>query len=104
MGLILPSRRSILQARKPARGASCGAVPGSAGGRNARSAYRFLDEPGTRIGNYGFRLALGPELRQDERAGQGAGGRDSPSDKELSPLSTGTTAIPSVLLTTLWQS
>ena len=43
-------------------------------GRLARSAYRDVYEPGYRNGDFGFRLALGPELRQDERAGRGEGG------------------------------
>ena len=43
-------------------------------GRYARSAYRIDDEPGNRSDRFGFRLALGPELRQDERAGRGEGG------------------------------
>ncbi|HRD68239.1 MAG TPA: formylglycine-generating enzyme family protein, partial [Candidatus Competibacter sp.] len=43
-------------------------------GRYARSAYRHRDGPGTRNVYIGFRLALGPELRQDERAGRGEGG------------------------------
>ena len=43
-------------------------------GRGARSAYRLRLEPGRRNGHIGFRLALGPELRQDERAGRGEGG------------------------------
>lgn len=44
------------------------------GGRGARSAYRNHYEPGIRIHFFGFRLALGPELRQGERASQGEGG------------------------------
>ncbi|MCB1777332.1 MAG: formylglycine-generating enzyme family protein [Candidatus Competibacteraceae bacterium] len=42
-------------------------------GRYVRSAYRNLFDPGYRDGFYGFRLALGPELRQEEpvKAGQG---------------------------------
>ncbi|MFO1424235.1 MAG: formylglycine-generating enzyme family protein [Candidatus Competibacteraceae bacterium] len=36
------------------------------GGRLARSAFRSLVVPGGRHGFIGFRLALGPELRQDE--------------------------------------
>ncbi len=43
-------------------------------GRYARSAYRYHLEPGNRHDRLGFRLALGPELRQDERAGRGEGG------------------------------
>ncbi|MFO1424231.1 MAG: formylglycine-generating enzyme family protein [Candidatus Competibacteraceae bacterium] len=56
-------------------------------GRLARSAYRSLVGPGDRYGDFGFRLALGPELRQDERAGQGEGGagqtaREAPGGRE----------------------
>ncbi|MDG4597532.1 MAG: formylglycine-generating enzyme family protein [Candidatus Contendobacter sp.] len=43
-------------------------------GRNARSAYRIRYEPGNRSHYIGFRLALGPELRQDKQAGQSKGG------------------------------
>jgi formylglycine-generating enzyme required for sulfatase activity/uncharacterized protein with PIN domain len=43
-------------------------------GRSVRSAYRYRYEPGNRIHDYGFRLALGPELRQGERASGGEGG------------------------------
>jgi formylglycine-generating enzyme required for sulfatase activity len=43
-------------------------------GRNARSAYRIRIEPGNRLDFYGFRLALGPELRRDEQAGGDGGG------------------------------
>ena len=32
--------------------------------RSLRSAFRFKIDPGSRIGDIGFRLALGPELRQ----------------------------------------
>ncbi|MDS4030172.1 MAG: formylglycine-generating enzyme family protein [Candidatus Contendobacter sp.] len=53
----------------------------------ARSASRYLNEPGDRNDSIGFRLALGPELRQDERAGQGEGGagqtaREAPGGRE----------------------
>ena len=56
-------------------------------GRYARSAYRLRDEPGNRYASYGFRLALGPELRRDERAGGGEGGagqtaRGAPGGRE----------------------
>ncbi|HRD68234.1 MAG TPA: SUMF1/EgtB/PvdO family nonheme iron enzyme [Candidatus Competibacter sp.] len=43
-------------------------------GRVARSAYRNHGGPGLRHDYIGFRLALGPELRQDERASSGEGG------------------------------
>ncbi|MDS4040297.1 MAG: formylglycine-generating enzyme family protein [Candidatus Competibacter sp.] len=43
-------------------------------GRRVRSAYRNHGEPGNRDALIGFRLALGPELRQDERAGGDEGG------------------------------
>jgi len=45
-------------------------------GRYARSAYRYRYEPGhrSRYHYFGFRLALGPELRQGEQAGGGEGG------------------------------
>jgi len=43
-------------------------------GRPARSAYRSHIAPGNRARNFGFRLALGPELRQDEQARQDEGG------------------------------
>jgi formylglycine-generating enzyme required for sulfatase activity len=56
-------------------------------GRGARSAYRDGDEPGHRYDDFGFRLALGPELRRDEQAGQGKGGagqtaREAPGGRE----------------------
>ncbi|MDG4548945.1 MAG: formylglycine-generating enzyme family protein [Candidatus Contendobacter sp.] len=56
-------------------------------GRCARSAYRLRDEPGDRVDDFGFRLALGPKLRRDERAGQGKGGagqtaREAPGGRE----------------------
>ncbi|MDG4550166.1 MAG: formylglycine-generating enzyme family protein [Candidatus Contendobacter sp.] len=56
-------------------------------GRNARSASRIHGGPGDRSDDFGFRLALGPELRQDERAGQGQGGvgqtaREAPGGRE----------------------
>jgi formylglycine-generating enzyme len=38
-------------------------------GRSARSAFRTLYEPGIPDDLFSCRLALGPELRQDERAG-----------------------------------
>ncbi len=44
-------------------------------GGGVRSAYRSLDDPGRRYGNFGFRLARGQTARQDEpeaRAGHGA--------------------------------
>jgi formylglycine-generating enzyme len=44
-------------------------------GRLARSAYRAHNEPGNRYRDYGFRLALGPELQQGERAGGGGSGQ-----------------------------
>ena len=44
-------------------------------GRNVRSAYRFHFGPGNRYRSYGFRLALGPEPWQDERAGRGGAGQ-----------------------------
>ena len=56
-------------------------------GRGARSAYRDHVEPGIRDVDFGFRLALGPELRRDERAGRGEGGagqtaREAPGGRE----------------------
>ncbi|MDG4597528.1 MAG: formylglycine-generating enzyme family protein [Candidatus Contendobacter sp.] len=56
-------------------------------GRSARSASRNRLEPGNRLRLIGFRLALGPELRQDKQAGRGEGGagqtaREAPGGRE----------------------
>jgi formylglycine-generating enzyme required for sulfatase activity len=37
------------------------------GARGLRSAYRNADDPGDRLGDIGFRLALGPELKQGKQ-------------------------------------
>jgi len=46
--------------------------------RSLRSASRYHGAPGDRCGDFGFRLALGPELGPEGQAGKAGAGPDSP--------------------------